>query len=354
MEREHDGHEQGAVEEVQESVIEQHEEKESLPERLRFEKLPKDEQEKLLGVALEQMRQAIGPVRDYAVFASTAMYLNGERLVDRGEDGGKELMAPPGDFDAAVFTEDALNQIRERLSNMPNVEFDNNGRYISMVGEEARKLAGKIVLELERNNEKHEVEYDFEFFYKTFIVPKELAQGRTIDRRGLKALDLEALHGQYEKNLNFESAINEGVMQVVQFIESDHEQMAKLKQEVASGELSAESERVLDHLKVSSEDMHEAFGIQEKIRALEKQQTDGRKRVEDLQKLQMSYENIGLEDKARDQEYAIDQAAHQVRKDWKEMQELISKRATILAGTKTKIWKRELNILQLAKIRGRE
>lgn len=323
----------------------------------RFEDLPKDEQEKLLVVALEELRQGIGDVKDYAVFASTAMYLNGERMVASGDPTGKALMAPPGDFDAAVFSEESLRKLRDRLGRMENVEFDNGGKFIEIPGEEMKKLAGKLMLEVGEAEEKKRVAYDFEFFYKSRVVSPELANGRTIDAHGLKALNLDGLQGQYERNLQFEGRIDKAVKEIVDYLHSDDESAKALKEELYQedfSELSEGTARALERLKMSPEDMKEVLALQENIDGLESRQKVLKKEIEDALGLQAAYESIQVLDHAREEETKRRQFEDELKNDMKTIQGLVSERATLLAGTKTKLWKRQLNVLQLARARGRE
>jgi hypothetical protein len=340
-------------------------EKEPEDPSVRFEDLPKEEQERLLPYALAGMRMALSGVKDYAVFASTAMYLNGERLKEQGDEAGEELMTPPGDFDAAVFSEQSLEKIRSVLGNMQDkeashhVEFDHEGKYVTIPGEEMKKLAGKFVFNAEvKNGEETEVKpvkYDFEFFYKSRVVSPELAQGRTLERDGLQILNLEGLQKQYENNLEFEGRIENNVNALTEELQSEGGNDFRTELAAWDGEtpLSQETRNVLDHLEVKAEDMKEVFELQQKIDAIDAQEKKTTSRLADLQKLQVSYRSLQLDKKLAEIQNESAALAEAARKGEDEKRKLISARAILLAGTKTKLWKRELNVLQLARLRGK-
>ena len=71
--------------------------------------------------AIDLMRDVFSGLEDYTVFASTGMYMNANKY------NIPEIDKIPGDFDANVYNEDTLHQVRERMSNVPGVAFDNGG-----------------------------------------------------------------------------------------------------------------------------------------------------------------------------------------------------------------------------------
>ncbi|MBU1032442.1 MAG: hypothetical protein ABII13_05550 [Patescibacteria group bacterium] len=166
--------------------------------------------EKAAETNLEAMRDVFRDIQDYAVFASTAMYLQGK------EKQIPELLEKkPGDFDATVFSEESLNKVREKLSNMPGVKFENDGQYIQFANEKAKVLRGRIRLGVENDGDLKEVDVPFEIFLDSRIVSKELPRE---EAAGLKTLSLEGLSGQYMNNLNYESRIKRTADSVLELL----------------------------------------------------------------------------------------------------------------------------------------
>ncbi|MFZ2681991.1 MAG: hypothetical protein WAZ14_02780 [Patescibacteria group bacterium] len=358
--------------------------KETVP----FEKLPEAEQVKLLDKMLAGMREAIGPVRDYAVFASTAMYLNGEKAVQRGDAEGKTLMKPPGDFDAAVWREEDLDKIRERMRRMPDVVFSNAqvdadgnilrdqdgevlydgqpGRYSNLSGQ-VKVLAGKRISEEMVNGEMQKVAYDFEFFLNSRMVRQDMARAHTTEAQGLRILDLAGLQIQYEANFAYESNVNEVVQQFVEELHTkDPEKQAGLqafKREIMSlpevrddnGEviedqeedvaLTDETRAALQRVDLSPHDMQKVFKIQDELDKIDSSSNIPFARLtgEGLMELYaQAYIDAGDDAKALD-----------LKDKHAKVQKLIAERATILSGgSKTKLAKRALNLIQLARMRG--
>lgn len=364
-----------------------------------FEKLPEEVQAKLLNQMLEGMRQVIGPTTDYAVFASTAMFLNGEDMVAKGHQEGKVLMKLPGDFDAALFKLEDLEGIRQRLRNMadrrepgktPDVIFSNAkkdendklirdaqgrvvyegkpGEYGTIAGQDLKILAGKLIYPVEIDGKSEEVAYDFEFFLNSKMVTRDVVRDRTLTSHGLKILNLDGLADQYERNLQYEVKTDASVQRVVEALHTtDPEAKAavdKFKSEILSIQtersepdnedadlqtlddvaLTDQTRDILHRLEVSPAEMKKVFKIQDELDAI--------KAAEAVPYEKLSAEGVfELYTKAY-REAGDDERADRLEKTYKHVQELISKRATLLAGAKTKIWKRDLNLLQLARLRG--
>ncbi len=356
------------------------EKRKDIKEPLAFEKLPDEIQVKILNQLLEGMREAVGPVRDYAVFASTAMYLNGEKLVTNGDEGGKELMKPPGDFDAALWKLEDLDTIRNRMRRMPDVIFSNAkkdeagkvmrdeageviydgkpGEYGSLPGQDLKILAGKRMFDVEIDGKPEQVAYDFEFFLNSRMVQQDMARGNTTEAHGLRILNLEGLQRQYQENLNFELKINSAVQNIVAELHTtDPEKLPLLKafkQEImslAEGEeaesddvvITDQAREILTSLDIHPREMKEVFKIQAELDEIESKSEIPFARLTQegfMERYVEAQRAAGNVDKAKELE-----------KTYKHTQELISKRATLIAGTKTKIWKRDLNLIQLARLR---
>lgn len=364
------------------TVPEQSEEVAEIPSSekpIPFEKLEPELQAQLLDRLLEDMRKVLRPVEDYAVFASTAMYLNGEKLLHAGVADGAMLMKPPGDFDAALWREADLDRIRERLADLPDVLFakvDRDGKYVrdaegeiifedhpgpygKFPGQDLKILAGKRLYEVDVNGKSETIAYDFEFFLNSRLVQRELAEGNTTEAHGLKILNLDGLQRQYQGNWDFEARVNADVTKAMQALTPQTPEqkleLANIKAELASLASEREDEaddvvvteptaRLLAQLDLHPRELQRVFAIQQKIGELE-------------QELTLPFEKLshaGLMEKLAEAQATLgntDRAAR-LKSAYEQTQSLVSERATLLAGTKTKLWKRDLNLLQLAKLRG--
>jgi hypothetical protein len=156
------------------------------------------------------MRDVLKGIDDCVVFASTALYLQGL------ERGIVEFQIPPGDFDASVTQEQTLKQIQERLSNVPNVEFHNDGKWKRIVGD-SQVLSGQIIMDIQTPLGEQRVAYPFEFFLRTFITDESILRHRE-NVRGLNVLTMEGLQQQYLNNLKFELRISENTEAVARYL----------------------------------------------------------------------------------------------------------------------------------------
>lgn len=341
-------------------------------EPLAFEKLPEEVQMELLPKMLDGMREAIGSVRDYAVFASTAMYLNGEDIVRRGHEEGRELMKPPGDFDAALYKNEDIDEIRNRMRRMPDVIFSNAkkdrdgnimrdesgeviydgkpGEYGTIPGQDLKILAGKRLFDVQIDGKPAKVAYDFEFFLRSKMVPQEVVRSSSTESHGLRILNLEGLQDQYARNLEYETKVDQAVKQLVEYLHTDDPEVKKFKSEIVAVQeednvaLTDRTLEILKHLDVGPEEMKRALEIQNELDRIEAETHIPYAKLTKEGVVELyakAYREAGANDKA-----------DEIEKNYKHVQELISKRATYLAGSKTKIWKRDLNLIQLARLRG--
>lgn len=337
-----------------------------------FEKLSKDQQFKILDELLAGMRDVVGPVRDYAVFASTAMYLNGEKIVAQGDEAGRELMEPPGDFDAAVFELKDLDTIRDRLRRMPDVIFSNAkkhpdtgeimhdadgevvyqgrpGDYATKPGEDIKILSGQRVFDVEIDGKKEKVAYDFEFFLNSRMVRQEAARGNVIESHGLKILNLDGLQRQYDENLNFELKIDAQVKGVVDYLKSNAPEVRQFKAEMMAVQeddnvaLTEPTMEIMQRLDIPPEDMKKVLEIQAELDYVDVST--------DIPITRLSAEGLVERFLAAQGEVKDAAEVDQLKATYKHTQDLIAKRAELIAGNKTKIWKRDLNLVQLARLR---
>jgi hypothetical protein len=181
-------------------------------EQVAYENLSIREKKELTEIGLNIMQGIMDGIPDYVVFASTSLFLHGQKY-------GIEDFAqkPPGDFDCAVQSLATLKRIRSRLSNVPGVAFDDDGRFHRFPTDEARKLSGVIHVGMRTADGIKKVPYEFEFFLNSFIIPDH-PQEFTENIHGMKMLDLEGLQKQYQKNLSFEGKIFKRSDQVVKYL----------------------------------------------------------------------------------------------------------------------------------------
>lgn len=201
-------------------------------------------------IGLDVLRSRLRDVKDYVVFASTAMYLLGK------ERGIVELQVPPGDFDAAVLKSETLDKIKEKLANVPGVEFDppKNLDY-----SRTKILSGRIKMQVGSYN----INYPFEFFSDTKIVNQDIFH-RQKETGGFNTLTFEGLAEQYGENYLMELKIAAEVERVLAFlIKPETKQAVK---DLSVGKSVEGFTEILKNLELSIEDLktfydlHDRFG----------------------------------------------------------------------------------------------
>ncbi|MEK7105596.1 MAG: hypothetical protein AAB865_02855 [Patescibacteria group bacterium] len=199
------------------------------------EHVPAEIKEQVTNKGIQLMREALFGIEEYAVFASTAMYLYGE------QHEIKELQTIPGDFDGVVRDEATLKLVRERLQNLPGIEFEREGRFGVIKRDEARILSGTLHIETGAQH-MPVVRYPFEFFtVDSKIIPPNVFRKRQ-RLQGLNVLSLEGLQNQYINNLSFETSLHRRVSEIIAYL---------IKPEVRSG--PATSPEVLEQLALPKE-----------------------------------------------------------------------------------------------------
>ncbi len=177
--------------------------------------------------AIKIFHDILSGVKDYAVIASTALYLHGQ------EDKIEKLQQIiPGDFDAAVFFQAAMDKIVERLSRNKNVIFFNretkelivSGNPLqTMPDREAKVLSGSVAVTIGEPGQETIINYPFEFFYKTRVVPDSL-RFLTVSKMGFPVLALgTALREQYRLNFKLEGRLDVAVQKVWRFLVENKE-----------------------------------------------------------------------------------------------------------------------------------
>ncbi len=259
-------------------------------------KLDRETQKRVTDLAISTFGNILSEQKNYAVFASTALYLHGKRLKDREVEVGNTFDVPPGDFDVTVFSEKDLFDIRDRLGRDERVQFQNNGQPILFPDKETKVISGTINLEVETKNGRVRVPYEFEFFLNTRIVSKN-ATRESIEINGLRVLTLDGLLAQYAKNLELETRVDREVQAVT-----------KLLVQLTRKEVLEKHSEILSLLRLTEKDLDLFYQIQKRLTELEGANTT----------------ELTLKESLR--------------------QSLISQRATVLSGLKTKIPKRLANI----------
>ncbi|MFH1253179.1 MAG: hypothetical protein V1664_02500 [Candidatus Uhrbacteria bacterium] len=186
------------------------------------ERVSEEEEREVTHRALDIFRRVLAPFRDYAVAASTAMYLQGI------------ITKMPGDFDAVVFSEktfrkivDSLLEEGKRVSfyELPDPLKDlsqkrkiERGSPIRVMPDHAAKvICGEITVLGERDGRATAYRYPFEFFYDTKVMPDRLKK-MVKPLSGFRVFTREALRDQYFLNFEMESAIDKAVAKVKKYL----------------------------------------------------------------------------------------------------------------------------------------
>ncbi len=298
-------------------------------ESVRYEDLSEPEKKQLTEIGLTIIQGVLDGVQDYTVFASTSLYLHGQKY------GIKELAAQaPGDFDCAVESMQTLVRIRSKLSNVPGVEFENNGDFFKFPTDEARKLGGVIHVGLRTAEGIKKVPYEFEFFLNSFIIPDKPDEYQE-NIHGMKMLSLEGLQKQYQRNLSFEGKVFEETGHVVKFLlqpEIETILRAAIAEKQAhsddpeNAQIPQEAFRIIQHLDIGLDDLATFYKTKEQLKGkgptitLTKDHGDGTSEV-----VQQAFE--------RGQEIAL-------------TREL----SMVISGFKTKVLKRMRDLKRLQKL----
>jgi hypothetical protein len=181
------------------------------------------------------------------------------------------------------------------------------------------------------------------------MVTKEIFKGQTTDSHGLRILNLDGLQAQYQRNLSYELKVNDAVKNVTAYLHSERPEVQQLRTEIMNIEeddnvaLTEESREILQRLEIGPEDMKHVFEIEDELESIQAQADIPFAQLSQpglLERYVQAQMNVGNNDKAED-----------IEATYKRVQSLISKRAAIIGGAKTKIWKRDLNLIQLARLR---
>jgi hypothetical protein len=313
------------------------------------EDLPDKEHHLAVEQGLNAFRNILKGIDDYTLFASTAMYINGMRLGERGVSLGEEMARPPGDIDMAFSSREALMKFAERVNNVPGAWVANDGRPIRLQGEDAMKFSGLIPVEYQVNGETKKAEYEFEAFLNSNIVTPDVTRNNVRRMHGFNVLSLEGLRRQYEKNLRVEGNIDTNVEQISQFLVSDAPEAKAFVEEVQSAqsksELSDKAREILNHLDVGIDDVKDAIRLQDEISTISKQIEADVRSEELAEKVKEKFENIGMQEVA---ESAVNEELSDVvaraQQNSKALQTLVGQRSQVLAGRKTKTAKRLASI----------
>lgn len=185
------------------------------------------ERERAVVKGIEMMRNVLRDAsisERYAVFASTALYLQGRMRGFREKDSPEYKMfyGIPSDFDVAVESETDLMRVRDALVRMPGNVFENNGRFKVFAAADAKLLAGSFDVEVRSDRgELIRVPYLFEIFADSFLFHKEIFNQETESVAGLRTLTLERLKKQYEKIREFDMRVEREAKKVIEFLSDE-------------------------------------------------------------------------------------------------------------------------------------
>lgn len=216
--------------------------------------LSQEVRERITDLGLDIMKDVMDGV-DHTVFASTALYIHGKK------HGLEDLTTTPGDFDANVVSESDLMRVRERLSNVPGVKFDRDGEFKTFPTDKSQLLSGEILMRLSED-EDEDYAYPFEIFQDSFLLPKNIKRFQKKER-GLTVLSLEGLKNQYEKNLAFETRIQDFVNTMERFFEQPEVQLAAFDMEEALNEHGIDMADLEEQLEMSKKQMQEFYNLRE-------------------------------------------------------------------------------------------
>ncbi len=176
------------------------------------ESLPEDRRNEIVRKGIDFFRDVFTGIDDYTVFASTAMFLHGEKFDEA------ELQKSPGDLDISIDSKQSFREIASRLSDNKSVVFDapsdddmRDGMFFISSLDGAAILRGSVMLD----HEGQLYEYPFEIFQDSVMVPKENRYRHRIS--GMNVLTPEGLKIQYAKNLNLEKRIDASVRELERF-----------------------------------------------------------------------------------------------------------------------------------------
>ncbi len=217
-------------------------------------KLPDEIKFEATTVALERFRTIVRDT-DTVVFGSTAKYLHGKSF-----DLQALTERPPGDFDAALPSEEALRNLCQRLLQIPDVILEDGGN-ITILPDGAKRLSGHLLIRIQSGSPSAQIiRYPFEFFAHSTIVTDELRQ-QTTSLHGFNVLNREALEKQHLRIQERESRIDAEVERIVKKM-NDPEKRAAAEHAQKTGD-------TLDWIKdlsISPDDLIRFYVIEDQLR----------------------------------------------------------------------------------------
>ena len=236
------------------------------------------ERERAVIKGIEIMRDVFRDtgIRDhYAVFASTAIYLQGRmRGFEKKNDSEYRIFhGLPSDFDAVVSSESNLIRIRAILEHLPGHVFEHNGQFRVFRSTGTKLFAGYLEIEiLSDQKELIHVPYPFEIFIDTDIVNQETLGRDTEFISDFHILSLEALKKQYEVIHQFDMRVEREAGRVIDFLSDGHVRNV-LTEYIAlhpSGGMVHEEDLnemrdILQWLELTPDELHHFYEIKEKF-----------------------------------------------------------------------------------------
>lgn len=168
------------------------------------------EKEQRFHEALKIFREVLRN-KDYVIFASTAMRLNGDKYEGEEKLLGREN---PGDFDINFFDRtDFFDFIRQMEARGAVLDVKEGKDPVTISDYDGAKIVRGTI------NVGIGEPYEFEAFLNSTLVPERKDFHHTI--AGLNVLTVEGLSTQYDMNREIESRVVNSVRDIKQFLDSD-------------------------------------------------------------------------------------------------------------------------------------
>ena len=204
-------------------------------------------------IGLTKMKEVLRGMNGYAVFAGGAMQIQG---IQNEIKNFPEK--PPGDLDVAVADTQTLFRIAERLTKHgAHIKGD---KITTSTLDGAKILAGHFVIDIPGIDVP--VEYPFEFFANTTLVPNDLIE-RAENDSGIRTLSLKDIKAQYSRNLSFETVVKNSTESKLEYI--NRQEFIDLETSALAGDVSKKKELglILKDIGLSYKELKEVRGMVE-------------------------------------------------------------------------------------------
>ncbi len=211
-----------------------------------YDHLAEELRNEVVRSGMKEFRDILKGIDDYTVFASTSLFLIGDKYNE------PELKTAPGDLDVNVDSKESFYKIHKRLSGHEHVQIeipegnDQESPFLKSALDGAMILRGFITLKCDGG----ETEYPSEIFQGSSIVPADAEFKTNIS--GLNTLTLEGLKIQYAKNLDIEKRVDRTVREIEEALYS---------QESDIKESQARMNIVAEELDISVTELMDLFAL---------------------------------------------------------------------------------------------